>query len=174
MRSHLTRVAQLPSSRKSIYLTSFVASTNSPRLFGGLPSGLLESFTPGTFKYCGLSFVSLAAEALLAPSGLFLVLTDSMRAPLGQAWSGLLYPFFGRRISKRYAFWNLLAQTFKQNALFITFFGPGKIKCRTRDGCQESNCHFFRACSWLNQGAEASYRKIRTSKLRVLRRVTSA
>lgn len=46
------------------------------------------------------------------------------------------------KISKKYIIWNLLAQTFKQNAQYFTFFGPSVIKSPIESGCQGCDCHF--------------------------------
>jgi hypothetical protein len=83
---------------------------------------------------------------------------------LGRAWSGLLNPFFGRRNSKKYVLWNLQAQTFKQNAQYITFFGPGDIKCPNENGCQGRDCHFYRG----RQGSNSVV--LHTSEDQLLRR----
>src|SRR5579863_2407854 len=85
----------------------------------------------------GFSFYVRSCRS--APRSLRHTLADFPPLPVSspepeQASSGLLSPFSGRRFSKNYAFWNLPAQTFKQNVRTTTFLGPGKIKNLRKDG----------------------------------------
>ena len=54
----------------------------------------------------------------------------------------LLIRSLEEEIQRGYTFWNLLAQTFKQNAHNYTFFGPGDIKSPEEVDCQGEDCYF--------------------------------
>jgi hypothetical protein len=129
--------------RKIPLLATISASTTSPRLFWRSPYVFLRGESLARFFLCRGVPLCVTAEALLAPSGsTFVVLTcfrassESTKIDRNGPGAGCFHPFFGRRNFAKYIIWNLLTQTFKQNAQYITFFGPSVIKSPNESGCQ--------------------------------------